>query len=129
MYTINLALSIPVYEQIVQQTERFVLLGVLKPDDPLPSLRSLAMELSVNPNTVQKAYLELERRGITYSAPGKGVFIASDAKEKISVAKRKELDVIKEAAHECFLAGIDIETVIDAVKKGYCNDRERSSND
>ena len=54
----------PVYEQIIRQMERFILSGMLAPGDQLPSVRSLSLELSINPNTIQKAYSELDVRGI-----------------------------------------------------------------
>ena len=54
----------PVYEQIIDQMERFVLTGLMKPGTQLPSVRSLSMELSINPNTIQKAYSELDARGV-----------------------------------------------------------------
>ena len=59
----------PVYEQIIRQMERFILSGMLAPGDQLPSVRSLSLELSINPNTIQKAYSELDVRGIIYSVP------------------------------------------------------------
>lgn len=62
----------PVYEQLLEQFERLILTGVLRPGDQMPSVRSLSLELSVNPNTVQKAFLELERLDITTSVPGIG---------------------------------------------------------
>ena len=66
----------PIYEQITDKLSELILLGVLPPDSPLPSVRNLASELSINPNTVQRAYLELERKGFTYSVKGKGSFAA-----------------------------------------------------
>lgn len=66
----------PLYLQIVSQIEDLALHGVLKPDQQLPSLRNLAVDLSINPNTIQRAYLELETKGIIYSVPGKGSFIS-----------------------------------------------------
>lgn len=62
----------PIYEQIIDQTQRLILSGALNAGDQLPSVRTLSRELSINPNTLQKAYAELERRGICISAPGNG---------------------------------------------------------
>ena len=67
----------PIYEQIVEKIETLILKGVFEPDSMLPSVRSLAMELSINPNTIQRAYAELERKGITYTVKGKGSFVSS----------------------------------------------------
>lgn len=64
----------PIYEQVVAKLEELMLLGVMKENEPLPSVRSFAMELSINPNTIQRAYVELERRGIHLYSEGKGKF-------------------------------------------------------
>lgn len=66
----------PIYEQVVSKLEDLILQGVLAQDEQLPSVRQLAMELSINPNTIQRAYAELERRGCTYSVKGKGSFVS-----------------------------------------------------
>jgi GntR family transcriptional regulator len=66
----------PIYEQIVERVEELVAKGVMSTNDQLPSVRQLAMELSINPNTIQRAYTELEHRGSIYSVKGKGSFIA-----------------------------------------------------
>lgn len=72
----------PIYEQIVDYFQSMILKGILKPDEQLPSVRSLAMELSTNPNTVQKAYQELERNGLLYSVKGKGSFVSESQEQK-----------------------------------------------
>lgn len=70
--------SRPIYEQVADGFERMVICGALAPDSQMPSVRQLAMELSINPNTIQRAYGELEKRGVVYSVKGKGNFISSD---------------------------------------------------
>lgn len=65
----------PIYEQIVEKFQQMILCGVLEPDAAMPSVRSLAMELSLNPNTIQRAYQELEKSGYIYSIKGKGSFV------------------------------------------------------
>ncbi|MDO5548229.1 MAG: GntR family transcriptional regulator [Eubacteriales bacterium] len=69
----------PVYEQVVEGLERLMARGVLVEDDQLPSVRQLAMDLSVNPNTIQKAYSELLSRGEIYSIRGRGNFVSGEA--------------------------------------------------
>jgi len=91
MYQIDLLSRTPVYEQIVEQTEQFVLMGILKPGEQLPSVRSLSVQLSINPNTIAKAYGELERRGITVSAAGRGCFIREDISPVIRQFREKKL--------------------------------------
>ncbi|WP_026651076.1 GntR family transcriptional regulator [Butyrivibrio proteoclasticus] len=71
--------SRPIYEQIVENFKTQIYKGILQADDQMPSVRSLAMELSTNPNTVQKAYAELERQGFIYTVKGRGNFVKGDA--------------------------------------------------
>ncbi len=68
----------PIYEQLVDNIRQSVLRGELLPGEQLPSVRSLAGELAINPNTIQKAYAELEHRGVICSLPGRGSFISED---------------------------------------------------
>ena len=75
MITIDYKDKRPIYEQIIEKVRQLILRGILKKDDAIPSVRSLALELSINPNTIQKAYQELERMGYIYSVKGRGSFI------------------------------------------------------
>lgn len=68
----------PLYEQVAASFEKMAICGALAPDEQLPSVRQLAMELSINPNTIQRAYSELERRGVIYAVKGRGNFISAD---------------------------------------------------
>ena len=122
MYSIDNQSRKAVYEQIIEQTERFVLSGILAPEQPMPSVRSLSLDLSVNPNTIQKAYAELERRGVIYISPGKGSFVSSGAKEALASDRMGKLDLIEGYARECAWAGIEKHLVLGAVEKGY-NDK------
>lgn len=72
----------PLYEQVVDGFRKLIVAGVLAPDEKLPSVRSLATELAINPNTIQRAYRELEVMGYTYSAAGKGSFVAASQSTK-----------------------------------------------
>ncbi len=67
----------PIYIQIVDEVRRAIVVGTLKADDPLPSVRQLAGDIGVNPNTVRQAYQELERLGVTYVERGSGTYIAN----------------------------------------------------
>lgn len=78
MITIDYTDRRPVYEQIVQSVERLIALGVLQPEEKLPSVRSLGIELSTNHNTIQKAYALLEQRGSIYSVKGIGNFVSKN---------------------------------------------------
>ena len=70
--------SRPLYEQVADGFERMAVCGALAPDAQMPSVRQLAMELSINPNTIQRAYSELEKRGVIYSVKGRGNFVSGD---------------------------------------------------
>ena len=82
MIQLNLRRGVPIYEQLKSRVGELVLLGVMQPNEQLPSVRSLARELGVNPNTVSKAYSELEHDGVIYSIPGKGSFISESPELK-----------------------------------------------
>lgn len=78
MLRIDFRDSRPIYEQVADGIEDLAMHGAMQPDEQLPSVRQLAVELSINPNTIQRAYSELENRGVIYSVKGRGNFISSD---------------------------------------------------
>ena len=92
----------PIYEQITEKFKVLILKGVLPKDSRMPSVRNLAMELSTNPNTVQKAYSELERQGFIYAVKGRGNFVSGDISliEKKKEELRERLDQIFDEARE-----------------------------
>ena len=118
----------PVYEQIIEQLERLVLSGVMKPGEQIPSVRGLSVQLSINPNTIQKAYSELDRRGILCSVPGKGCFISDNAHILLAENRRKDLDKLEELARGIALAGIEKREAIDAVERAYQNPHAAEGN-
>ncbi len=69
----------PLYEQIVERFQELMVTGALVQDSQMPSVRSMAMDLSINPNTIQRAYAELERQGYIYTVKGKGSFVADSS--------------------------------------------------
>lgn len=69
--------SRPLYQQVKDSLRRMMLTGLLEPDEKLPSVRSLATQLAINPNTIQRAYAELETEGYIYSAAGRGSFVSA----------------------------------------------------
>ena len=98
--------SRPIYEQVVEKLQERMILGVLEEDSQMPSVRSLATELSINPNTIQRAYGELERRGCLYTIKGRGSFVGSI--RKLKEAKREELaQKMRERAKEAAGLGMD----------------------
>jgi len=106
----------PIYEQIVQRFKSLIVKGVLKPDDKMPSVRTLAMELSINPNTIQKAYMQLEQQGFIYTVKGRGNFVAGDV--GLKDIKRKEIfDKLSAIIRESKESGIEMGELIDFISE------------
>lgn len=76
MFDLDLKSRKPIYEQLIENIKMMIIQKVLNIDEQLPSVRSLAQELTINPNTIQRAYRELEREGFIYSLPGRGSFVS-----------------------------------------------------
>lgn len=108
--------SRPIYEQIVENLKLQMYKGILQADDQMPSVRSLAMELSTNPNTVQKAYAELERQGFIYTVKGKGNFVKGNS-ALMDIKKQQLIDAIFDLFREAEEIGISVETIIVEIKK------------
>ena len=124
MYQIDSMSRVPVYEQIVEQTEKFIMTGILKEGDKIPSVRSLSIQLSVNPNTIQKAISELDRRGLVASVPGKGCFVTDKARRTLCMTKRNDLSAVREKIEELALAGVQKNEVIEVVEEVYLKKEE-----
>lgn len=101
----------PIYEQVAEKFKTLILKGVIQPDEQMPSVRNLAMELSINPNTIQKAYSELEREGFIYTVKGRGNFVAGDDR-LLTERKRSCLDKILKLVEEAIEFGISREEII-----------------
>lgn len=120
MFEIDKYSRTPIYEQVIRQIELMILSGELRENDQVPSVRTLSQQLSVNPNTLQRAYMELERRGICRSAPGSGRYISKGAKEAIAQAGDELLSKLTELLGEIKLRGIDraqVDQAVDSVFK------------
>ena len=108
--------SRPFYEQIVEKFKSLILKGVLETDSKMPSVRSLAMELSINPNTIQKAYAQLERDGFIYTVKGRGNFVAE--KEDLLMDKKNEIfEKFRAILKEALEMGIDADELISFIEK------------
>ena len=90
MISLNYRDARPIYEQVKDGLRKLIVTGTMAPDEKLPSVRTLATQLAINPNTIQRAYAELENEGYTYSVPGKGSFVSGDRRAEDS--RRKELE-------------------------------------
>ncbi|MBO5551302.1 MAG: GntR family transcriptional regulator [Lachnospiraceae bacterium] len=117
LWTIDFRDKRPIYEQIVSGIENEILRGTMPPDEPLQSVRSLAMELSVNPNTIQKAYRQLETDGYTYSVPGRGSFV-SNVSEIRHIKQKETLQKLTGIVHEAKVLGLSDMDIESAVKGG-----------
>jgi GntR family transcriptional regulator len=103
-FHVNTASRVPIYQQLVRQVREAIARGEFRPDEQLPSVRQLAHELAVNPNTVAKAYTELEREGTLVSRPGLGIFVARPGTDLTKVARDRRLrelldQLLTEAVH------------------------------
>ena len=118
MISLNYRDSRPIYAQIKDGIKKLVVSGALRDGDKLPSVRDLAAELSINPNTIQRAYRELESEGFIYTLAGKGSFAAPQT--NASAERRAELFLrFDEAASELFFSGVsssELQARIDNLK-------------
>ena len=114
MFYVDTGSAEPIYMQIAAEVRRAVATGALRPDDPLPSVRQLAVELRVNPNTVQQAYRELEREGVVYVRRGQGSFIAPIALERVDATALLRA-AAERALSEAERLGLGADALIDAV--------------
>lgn len=108
----------PIYEQIIDRFQILILNGALEADTQLPSVRSLAVELSINANTIQRAYSELERRGLIYSVKGRGNFVSAH-KEVMKEHQEKLLEELTHQLTVCRESGIELLQVLDCVRKTF----------
>lgn len=105
----------PIYEQIIERFQQMILCGAIQPNTAMPSVRSLAMDLSLNPNTIQRAYQELERTGYIYTIKGKGSFVSDT--EAAADYKRQELQKEMQVhVDKALLAGIAVEELLEMLK-------------
>ena len=110
MLQLNYREGRPIYEQVRDGLRRLMVTGAIQPGDKLPSVRRLAGQLAINPNTIQRAYEALEQEGYVYSVPGKGSFAAR--REEIEDSRREELlDQLDRIAGELMLLGLTPEDI------------------
>lgn len=116
MISLNYRDSRPIYEQIRDGLRKLIVTGALSADEKLPSVRALAAQLAINPNTIQRAYNELEGEGYIYSVPGKGSFPAANA--AADSARRAELlTQVRELLSELRYLGVSQQELLNLVKE------------
>ena len=120
MISLNYRDSRPIYEQIRDGLRKLIVTGALSADEKLPSVRALAAQLAINPNTIQRAYNELEGEGYIYSVPGKGSFAARRARGRPppDSARRAELlTQVRELLSELRYLGVSQQELLNLVKE------------
>ncbi|MGO5053658.1 GntR family transcriptional regulator [Lachnospiraceae bacterium LCP25S3_G4] len=118
----------PLYEQIISRFQELILNGVLKPDEKLPSVRSLAIDLSITPNTIQRAYSEMEKNGYIYAIKGRGNFVApnSSLKEQRIKEVQLQLKTLINTSKNIGLKREMIEQYLDEIYRREIHDSDKS---
>ena len=117
MININYGHSKPIYEQVKDGLRQLMLSGVLTENAKLPSVRELAVKLTINPNTIQRAYRELEAEGYIVSVPGKGSFVAAGS-TALQARKAELRETFLAAAEELRSIGLTEEELLAMLKEG-----------
>ena len=123
MLQIDYKSGVSICDQIVNGFIKLIAMGVLKTDDSLPSVRQMALKLSVNPNTIQKAYTLLEERGVIYSVKGKGSFVANGDNTKSAIFS-SEKEKVKQMLLSAKSVGFPREKIIDLIDEIYGKERD-----
>ncbi|KAF0227219.1 MAG: GntR family transcriptional regulator [Erysipelotrichaceae bacterium] len=118
MIVVNGQSITPIYQQIIEQVLAQIASGILIHDDPLPGIRTMAKDLGINPNTVVKAYTELEREGFVYSLTGKGYYVSTTEQDH-SELKAQKLSEIRKSIEYVRHFGVSESTLIDLVNTIY----------
>ncbi len=116
----------PIYEQVVDKLEHLIVGGALEPETKMPSVRSLAMELAVNPNTIQRAYAQLEQEGYLYTVTGRGNFVAPESEWREG-KKREVLTAWKKATLQALDAGVTAEELSELLRQMIKESNEEKS--
>lgn len=112
MINLDYQSRMPIYEQIVQEIERYVALNILKPEQQIPSIRDLATTLGINPNTVKKAYSILESKGVIITLSTKGTYITPRIDKVLENSIDEKIEKIKQAIKEIEKFGISKEEIL-----------------
>ncbi len=122
MFLLNIQSKVPIFEQIETQIMRFIETGVLAPGDRLPSVRQLAKDNGINPNTVAKAYAQLEQDGYVHNIPKKGVYVAEIGSQP--QIEERVMMIMKQWQEE----GISRETVLACADAVYRKEKTDAEN-
>lgn len=116
MLDIRLEGKAPIYEQLFSGIAGLISSGELKPDEKLPAVREVAKQLGINPNTVQKAYVQLEQAGLIYSMPAKGSYVSSQT-QAVEALRTEALKRLEDGLSAAKKSGVTKEEVLDSVNK------------
>ena len=116
MIQIDLQSRVPLYEQLQEQIIRLSMLGILDENQQLPSVRALAREVGVNPNTVAKAYQQLEQQGLIYTVSGRGSFVSPDVLSLQSL-RQAALQEVLDAVDKALSRGVSPQQLLDAIRQ------------
>ena len=116
MIQIDLQSRVPLYEQLQEQIIRLSMLGILDENQQLPSVRALAREVGVNPNTVAKAYQQLEQQGTIYTVSGRGSFVSPDVLSLQSL-RQAALQEVLDAVDKALSRGVSPQQLLDAIRQ------------
>ena len=116
----------PLYLQIMDEIRRAIVVGKLKPEDPLPSVRDLASDLAINPRTVSQAYQELEREEVVYVKRGQGTFVSPITKKNSRERDHLARNVAKRTLIEARRSGIDVDELIDTLREVAAEEERQS---
>ena len=116
MFQIDLKCRKAIYAQIVDNFKRLVITGALQPDEKVPSVREMASALTVNPNTVQKAYRELENQGYFYTVLGQGNFIARPKQSEVSADVADLYQNLHNIIRELIFLGEDASNIVASIE-------------
>ena len=108
MFVIDPRDKAPLYEQLAGQLRKQIAMGILAADEPLPPVRQLAGELGINPNTIQKAYRQMESEGLTYSCPGRGSFVTPDVGAQRQRQQVLQLELVEREMKKALEMGVTI---------------------
>lgn len=117
MFELDVRSRKPIYEQLMDQMKDLIIMEVLKENERLPSVRALAQELTINPNTIQKAFKQLEMEGFIYTLPGKGSFVSPPNEMRNSMKQEKIKNELAKIVREALFMGISFQEIEEIVQK------------
>lgn len=119
MFTINPRNKEPIYAQLVSQLRYFIAIDAISPNESLPSVRQLSVTLGINPNTVQKAYRQMEQEGLIYAIGGSGYFVTDDIDTQRQKQQEEMIDTLEKSLQKMKESGVDQATIQRIVQSVY----------